>query len=58
MRTIGEKFSLPNENAVITDLKLGLNLELASQVAPRGAASQIYEESRRASIDPALLEQA
>ncbi len=51
------EFTLPNENAVITDLKLGMDLELASRVAPRGAAKEVYEQSRRRSIDPALLKQ-
>lgn len=51
------EFNLPDTESVITDLKLGLNLELASQVAPRGAAKQVYEESVSRGIDPALLAQ-
>ncbi|NOS66916.1 MAG: hypothetical protein HOO67_00920 [Candidatus Peribacteraceae bacterium] len=51
------EFLLPDAHAVITDLRLGLNLELPSSVAPRGAAKRVYERSMLNQIDPALLEQ-
>ena len=51
------EFSLPSAEAVITDLRLGMDLQYPSQVAPRGAAKAVYERSMRRSIDPALLEQ-
>ncbi|MCK5461083.1 hypothetical protein KAI58_03800 [Candidatus Gracilibacteria bacterium] len=48
---------LPNAESVVTDLKLGLNLELQGVIAPRGAANQMYEKSLRRNLDPALLQQ-
>lgn len=48
---------LPNTESAMTDLRLGLNLELTGTLAPRGAALQVYEDSLRRNIDPALLEQ-
>jgi hypothetical protein len=50
------EFSLPTE-AVITDLRLGPALEHHGQIAPRGAAQQLYTEEVRRTRDPALLEQ-
>ncbi len=50
------EFSLP-ENAVVTQLLLGPSLEHRGQIAPRGAAQQVYTEQVRQNIDPALLEQ-
>ncbi len=50
------EFSLPNE-AVITDLKLGPNLEFPGIIAPIGAAQKTYERELQRSRDPALLEQ-
>ncbi len=48
---------LPKSQSVVTDLKLGLNLELQGVVAPRGAAERVYRESLRKQIDPALIAQ-
>lgn len=48
---------LPNSESVMTDLKLGLDLELQGVIAPRGAAKKVYEQSLRRNIDPALLAQ-
>lgn len=50
------EFSLPND-AVITDLKLGPNLEFNGVIAPRGAASKVYQQQLNVRRDPALLEQ-
>ncbi len=50
------EFSLP-EDAVITDLKLGPNLEFDGVVAPRGAAQRTFEQQMVQKRDPALLEQ-
>lgn len=50
------EFSLPIA-AVITDLKLGQNLEYKGQIAPKGAANQVYQEQVNRFRDPALLEQ-
>ena len=50
------EFSLP-EHAVITDLKLGSALQFQGQIAPRGAADQVYNEQVWRRVDPALLEQ-
>jgi len=50
------EFSLP-EHAVVTDLRLGPNLEHQGQIAPRGAAQQVYTQEVQRRIDPALLEQ-
>jgi hypothetical protein len=49
------EFSLP-EYSVMSDLKLGPNLENQGVVAPKAAAHLVYEQSLRRSIDPALLE--
>jgi hypothetical protein len=49
------EFSLPEE-AVVTDLKLGPNLEFNGQIAPKGAARATYEQEVNRSRDPALLE--
>ncbi len=48
---------LPNSASTVTDLKLGLNLEYTWVIAPRGAASRVYQDSLRRNTDPALLEQ-
>lgn len=50
------EFSLPSD-AVITDLKLGPNLEFPGVIAPKGAARQTYESEIVKRRDPALLEQ-
>ena len=53
-------FNLP-ESAVLTGVWLGNSPDrsqrFAFQVAPRGAAQQVYREERERSYDPALLEQ-
>lgn len=49
------EFTLPSE-AVITDLKLGPNLEYPGVIAPKGAARNVYEREVRKSRDPVLLE--
>jgi putative PEP-CTERM system integral membrane protein len=53
-------FNLP-ESAVITGVWLGESSDRAErdayQVAPRGAAQQVYREEVRRNVDPALLEQ-
>lgn len=49
--------ALPDADAVMTDLRLGLNLELIGVIAPRGAAAKVYADSLRRNTDPALLEQ-
>ncbi|MBD3238534.1 MAG: hypothetical protein GF332_02765 [Candidatus Moranbacteria bacterium] len=51
------KIRLPKTQSVVTDLKLGLNLEKQGIVAPRGAAEQVYQESLVKNIDPALITQ-
>jgi hypothetical protein len=48
---------LPNTESVMTDLKLGINLEYTGAIAPRGAAAKVYQDSLRRNTDPALLEQ-
>ncbi len=48
---------LPNTESVMTDLRLGLNLEYTGAIAPRGAAAKVYADSLRRNTDPALLEQ-
>jgi cbb3-type cytochrome oxidase subunit 3 len=48
---------LPKSESVVTNLKLGLNLEKQGLVAPRGAAEKVYQESMRRRIDPALISQ-
>jgi len=50
------EFSLP-EDAVITGLWLGPDLEYDGVIAPKGAARKTYEQQIRYGIDPALLEQ-
>ncbi len=50
------EFSLPADS-VITDLKLGANLEFTGLIAPKGAARQTYEREVNRRKDPALLEQ-
>ncbi len=47
-------FNLPQE-AVVTDLKLGLNLENQGQIAPIGAATETYNRQVFRGKDPALL---
>ncbi|MFA6159779.1 MAG: VIT domain-containing protein [Parcubacteria group bacterium] len=48
---------LPKAESIVSDLKLGLNLEKQGTVAPRGAAEKVYQESMRRNIDPALISQ-
>ena len=48
---------LPNAESAMTDLRLGTNLEYIGVIAPRGAASKVYQDSLRRNTDPALLEQ-
>lgn len=48
---------LPNAASTMIDLRLGVNLEYSGVIAPRGAASHVYEDSLRRNTDPALLEQ-
>lgn len=50
------EFNLPS-SAVITDLKLGPDLEFPGIIAPKGAAQRTYEAELRRNRDPALLEQ-
>lgn len=50
------EFSLPND-AVVTDLKLGANLEYQGIIAPIGAASTTFQQEVNRRRDPALLEQ-
>gem|GEM_PF-3182102 len=50
------EFSLPEE-AVVTGLWLGSNLEYRGVIAPKGAARRTYENQVRERVDPALLEQ-
>lgn len=49
-------FETPSKNSVVTGLKLGLDLELVWQIAPRWVAKKVYEDSLRKNIDPALIE--
>lgn len=49
-------FSLP-EDALITSLALGPQLEFKGILAPKGAARRTYEKQIRRNVDPALLEQ-
>ncbi|PID83972.1 hypothetical protein CSB09_03590 [Candidatus Gracilibacteria bacterium] len=49
-------FEAPSKDTVVTNLRLGKNLELIGQIAPRGAARQVYENSLRRNTDPALIE--
>lgn len=50
------EFSLP-AGSVVTDLRLGPDLEFPGIVAPRGAAQRTYESQLQIRRDPALLEQ-
>lgn len=50
------EFSLPNES-VVTELKLGTNLEFDGVIAPKGAAVKTYQTEVNRRKDPALLEQ-
>ena len=50
------EFTLP-ENSVMTDLKLGNNLEYQGLIAPRGAAERVFNQEVTSRQDPALLEQ-
>jgi len=50
------EFTLPR-GAVMTDLRLGPDLEFAGIVAPRGAAQKTYERQLQIRRDPALLEE-
>lgn len=50
------EFSLP-QDAVVTDLSLGPDLEYSGLIAPRGAAQATYEQQLQQRRDPALLEQ-
>jgi hypothetical protein len=50
------EFSLP-QGSVVTDLRLGPDLEFIGQIAPRGAAERTYELQQQQRRDPALLEQ-
>lgn len=49
------EFSLP-ENAVITRLRLGDNLQYGGTISTKGAARKTYENQIRISVDPALIE--
>lgn len=49
-------FETPSKYSVVTDLKLWLDLEMLWQIAPRWAAKQVYKDSLRKNIDPALIE--
>lgn len=51
------EFSLP-QGSVITDLKLGKNLEYQGIVSTKGAARKTYEAELKRQVDPALLEKA
>jgi putative PEP-CTERM system integral membrane protein len=55
-REVVYEFSLPAD-AVITDLKLGPQLEHPGIIAPKGAARTVYERELNRRRDPALLEQ-
>ena len=50
------EFTLP-EGATVTGLWLGSDLEEIGVIAPKGAASRVYNEQVRRQVDPALLEQ-
>lgn len=49
-------FEAPNDLSVVSDLKLWLDLQFQWQVASRGAARKVYEDSLRINKDPALIE--
>lgn len=49
-------FQAPTKDSVVSSLRLWLNLELTWQIAPRWAARQVYENSLKKNIDPALIE--
>lgn len=50
------EFNLPVD-AVVTDLRLGPNLEFPGVIAPKGAVQRTYEQELNKQRDPALLEQ-
>jgi hypothetical protein len=50
------EFYLP-PHSVITDLKLGDQLQYPGQIAPRAAAERVYTQELNRQRDPALLEQ-
>jgi hypothetical protein len=50
------EFTLPR-GAVMTDLRLGPDLEFVGQIAPKGAAQRTYEQQLQRRRDPALLEE-
>lgn len=56
MQEVYYEFSLPEE-AIITGLWLGPELEETGVIAPKGAARRTYEQQVRRKVDPALLEQ-
>ncbi len=49
-------FETPSKYSVVSGLRLWLDLQLLWQIAPRWAARQVYEDSLRRNIDPALIE--
>lgn len=49
-------FETPTKYSVISGLRLGLDLQMIGQIAPRWAAAQVYQNSMRRNIDPALIE--
>src|SRR3989344_1435131 len=49
------EFTLPGDS-VMTDLKLGPDLEFQGIIAPKGAAQRTYEQQLQVRRDPALLE--
>lgn len=49
-------FETPTKNSVVSNLRLWLDLEFTWQIAPRWVARQVYEDSLRKNIDPALIE--
>ena len=49
------EFELP-AGSVVTDLKLGPNLEFEGAIAPKGAAEEVYEAQIARQRDPALLQ--
>jgi len=46
--------SVPSDT-VIMDMNLGRKLELPRIISPRGAASSVYEKSKRKRVDPAVI---
>lgn len=49
-------FETPTKYSVVSGLRLGLDLQMTGQIAPRWAATKVYQDSMRRNIDPALLE--